>query len=111
MRAVFGRRHAPHKTAPGVSFRPLDDQNWRRWTTPKGEVSHAPPSSGPPPRPAFVRTCAHKLCALRAVLGRRRAPHKPHQACISPLGQPNWRRWTTPKGEASLTLGFPTLAR
>ena len=43
-------------------FRPLDDQNWRRCTTPKGEASPGKPSTGAPHHPAFgvrAHLCAH----------------------------------------------------
>ena len=102
MRAVFGRRRAPPKTAPGVYFAP--------WTTKTGvagphqKASHAPPQHR---RPLFgVRELvrarnSHLTNGCARCSGVDARPTKPHQACILPLGHPSWRRCTTPKGEAS----------
>ena len=99
------------QTAPGVYFAP--------WTTKLASLDHTKRRATPPQqrRPtthlsAFVRTrvrtnSAH--CARCSGVDAR--PTNRTRRVFRPLGQPNWRRWTTPKGEASLTLGFPTLAR
>ena len=58
MRAVLRRRHAPHKTAPGVYFRPLDDPKLASVEQTKRRATPLPSTGAH--FSAFVRSCAHE---------------------------------------------------